>query len=141
MDSLDNALQDALFLGLKIFFSFLIIHLDVEMLNQRREKQERRSGLAAKEFIENLKILEGALGDKPFFGGEKLGFVDVAVVPSVCWFHAYEVHGGFSVAAEYPKIEAWVKHCMENDSVSKVMQDPEKVLEFVGVLKKKYGVE
>ncbi|ERM99225.1 probable glutathione S-transferase parC [Amborella trichopoda] len=96
---------------------------------------------AVKEFIENLKILEGALGDEPFFGGEKLGFVDVMVVPFVCWFHAYEVHGGFSVAAECPKIDAWAKRCMERESVSKALQDPEKILEFVGFLKKKYGVE
>ncbi|XWS27471.1 hypothetical protein CRYUN_Cryun26dG0117900 [Craigia yunnanensis] len=44
-----------------------------------------------KEFIESLKLLEGKLGDKPYFGGENLGYVDVALVPFYSWFYAYEV--------------------------------------------------
>ncbi|KAL4200584.1 hypothetical protein AMTRI_Chr02g254320 [Amborella trichopoda] len=94
---------------------------------------------AAKDFIESLKILESSLGDKSFFGGEKLGFVDVALVPFVDWFHAYEVHGGFSVAAECPKIDAWAKRCKEKESVSMASQDPEKILMVVERLKKKFG--
>ena len=32
---------------------------------------------ARKEFFENYKILEGELGDKPYFGGETFGFLDL----------------------------------------------------------------
>ncbi|KAL3612687.1 hypothetical protein D5086_003707 [Populus alba] len=31
---------------------------------------------AKKDFIDSLKLLEGELGDKPYFGGETLGYVD-----------------------------------------------------------------
>ncbi|KAL3612681.1 hypothetical protein D5086_003701 [Populus alba] len=31
---------------------------------------------AKKDFIESLKLLEGELGDKPYFGGKTLGYVD-----------------------------------------------------------------
>lgn len=43
----------------------------------------------AKELIEIFKTLEGELGDKTYFGGdEKLGFVDVALVPFTSWFYS-----------------------------------------------------
>ncbi|XP_011629184.1 probable glutathione S-transferase parC [Amborella trichopoda] len=116
-------------------------YIGVFIFGKREKSKGEAQASAVKEFIENLKILEGALGDKPFFGGEKLGLVDVAVVPFVCWLHVYEVYGGFSVAAERPKNDAWAKRCMEKESVSKALQNPEKALEFVGILKKKYGVE
>ncbi|WKA13123.1 hypothetical protein VitviT2T_030455 [Vitis vinifera] len=36
--------------------------------------------VAKKEYIQDLKLLEGVLGDKPYFGGETLGFLDIALV-------------------------------------------------------------
>ncbi|KAJ0980492.1 hypothetical protein J5N97_008747 [Dioscorea zingiberensis] len=96
---------------------------------------------AKKEMIEALKLLEGELGEKKYFGGESFGFVDVALVPFVSWFYAYETCGNFSVEKECPKIVAWGKRCMERESVSKTLEDPKKVYEFVLVLKKRFGVE
>ncbi|KAK8507458.1 hypothetical protein V6N13_141479 [Hibiscus sabdariffa] len=96
---------------------------------------------AKKEFIENLKLLEGELGDNLYFGGEGFGYVDVALVPFYCWFYAYEQCGGFSIEAECPKLIAWVKRCMQKESVAKSLADPEKVYEFVLHLKKAYGIE
>ncbi|RWR97707.1 putative glutathione S-transferase parA [Cinnamomum micranthum f. kanehirae] len=58
-----------------------------------------------------------------------------------CWFYTYETDGNFSIENECPRLIAWVKRCMENESVSKVLPDPHKVYDFVGVLKKKYRVE
>ncbi|XP_031486411.1 probable glutathione S-transferase [Nymphaea colorata] len=95
-----------------------------------------------KEFIDILKLLEGALGDKHFFGGDHFGFVDVAFIPFASWFLVYESHGNFKVEEVSPKLGAWVKRCRERESVSKSLPDPHKVLEFVNVvLKKKYGIE
>ncbi|KAK3188536.1 hypothetical protein Dsin_028097 [Dipteronia sinensis] len=37
--------------------------------------------IAKKELLEYLKTMEGKLGDKHFFGGDNIGFVDVALVP------------------------------------------------------------
>jgi len=85
--------------------------------------------------------LEGELGDKPYFGGENLGYVDVAFVPFYCWFYAYETCGNFSIEAECPKIIAWAKRCMQKESVSKSLEDPKKVYEFVLELKKRFGVD
>ncbi|RWR85853.1 putative glutathione S-transferase parC [Cinnamomum micranthum f. kanehirae] len=105
-----------------------------------RSKGEAQDA-AKKEFIDCLKLLEGELGDKPFYGGKNLGYVDVVLVPFACWFYTYETDGNFSIENECPKIIAWVKRCMEKESVSKALPDPHKVYELVGFLKKKHGVE
>jgi hypothetical protein len=48
----------------------------------------------------------------PYFGGDALGFVDVALVP----FAPYERFGGFSVAAECPALAAWAARCATENS-------------------------
>ncbi|XVF79336.1 hypothetical protein PTKIN_Ptkin14bG0213300 [Pterospermum kingtungense] len=96
---------------------------------------------AKKEFIECLKLLEGELGDKTYFGGDNLGYVDVALVTYYCWFYAYEKCGNFTIEEECPKLIAWVKRCMQKESVSKSLADQEKVYDFVLHLKKLFGIE
>ncbi|XP_077243761.1 putative glutathione S-transferase [Tasmannia lanceolata] len=105
-----------------------------------RNKGEAREE-AKKDFINCLKLLEGELGDETYFGGHTFGFVDVVVIPFASWFYAYETHGNFSVEKECPRLMAWVKRCMERESVSKNLQDPKKVYEFVCELRKQFGIE
>uniref|UniRef100_A0A3Q7HDU5 GST C-terminal domain-containing protein n=1 Tax=Solanum lycopersicum TaxID=4081 RepID=A0A3Q7HDU5_SOLLC len=81
----------------------------------------------AKELIEIFKTLEGELGDKTYFGGdEKLGFVDVALVPFT--------------KAECPKLVAWAKRCMEIENVSNSLTHPHKIYGYVLELKHKVGL-
>nr|QCU55224.1 glutathione S-transferase [Camellia fraterna] len=103
----------------------------------KKEEQEA----AKKEFIEPLKVLEGELGDKPYFAGETFGYIDIALLPFYSWFYGYETFGNFSVEAECPKLIAWVKRCMKKESVPKTLPDQHKVYEFVKILREKYGVE
>ncbi|XP_019159303.1 PREDICTED: probable glutathione S-transferase [Ipomoea nil] len=93
-----------------------------------------------KELIGCLKVLEGALGDKPYFGGESFGFVDVSLIGFYSWFSTWESFGHFSVEAECPKLIAWAKRCMEKESVSKSLPDSHKVLEFAQMLREKLGI-
>ncbi|KAH0651294.1 hypothetical protein KY284_031206 [Solanum tuberosum] len=96
---------------------------------------------AKNDFIKCLKILEGALAEKPYFGGDNFGFVDIALIGYYSWFYAYETYGNFSIEAECPKLVAWAKRCMQRDSVANSLPDQHKVCEFVSVARQKFGIE
>ncbi|CAL5336115.1 unnamed protein product [Camellia sinensis] len=97
------------------------------------EKEEGKKG-----FIECLKVLEGELGEKPYFGGEAFGFVDIALVTFYSWFYTYETLGNFSLEQECPKLISWAKRCIEkNESVSKSLPHQHKIYDFVLDVKKK----
>lgn len=98
---------------------------------------------AQKGFIEVLKVLEGELGDKPYFGGETFGFVDIALIPFYSWFYAYETFGKFNIEEKCPKLIAWVKRCMERESVSKSLPADldHKVYDFLLLWRKKIGID
>ncbi|PHU12833.1 putative glutathione S-transferase [Capsicum chinense] len=102
--------------------------------------KEEDQEAANKEFIEYLKVLEGELGDKPYFGGESFGFVDMALIPYYSWFPAYEKFGKFSIEAVCPKFVAWAKRCMQKESVSKSLYDPDKISDFVVMLRQRLGI-
>ncbi|KAM0846676.1 hypothetical protein ACQ4PT_055526 [Festuca glaucescens] len=88
------------------------------------------------------KTLETELGDKEFFGGEHgFGFVDAAFAPFTAWFQSYEKYGEFKVAEVAPKIAAWTERVGKRESVAKSLYSPDKVYDFIAVLKKKYGIE
>ncbi|KAL7218465.1 hypothetical protein ACSBR2_011681 [Camellia fascicularis] len=99
--------------------------------NVEEEKEEGKKG-----FIECLKVLEGELGDKLYFGGETFGFVDIALVTLYCW--SYETHGNLGLEVECPKLFSWGKRCIEkNESVSKSLPHEHKIYDFVSGLNKK----
>lgn len=85
--------------------------------------------------------MEAELGDKHFFGGESIGFVDVALVPFTTWFYTYETFGNLSVEAECPKLIAWAKRCSQKESVSASLADPHDIYAFALGLRMKYGIQ
>ncbi|XP_051117822.1 glutathione S-transferase U20-like [Andrographis paniculata] len=97
--------------------------------------------LAKTQFIDILKKLEGAMGDKDYFGGDKFGYVDVVLIGLSSWFLAYEKFGGFKIDNENPKIGAWIKRCLTRESVAKSLPDPQRIYEFVGEMRKMNGIE
>lgn len=123
---------------------FLVDFIDKKMYDSSRKtwttKGEEQEA-AKKEFFEVLKTLEGQLGDKPFFGGDNFGYVDLSLIPFYCWFYTYETCGKFSVEAECPKFIAWVKRCLQSETVAKALPDGKKVFEFVSVMRKNLGLE
>lgn len=96
--------------------------------------------VAKKEFIESLKLLEGELGDKPYFNGDNFGFVDLALIPYYSWVPTYEKFGNFNMKDECPKFMAWANKCMHKDSVFKSLVDSNKVYEYVLKLKQHLGI-
>ena len=90
-----------------------------------------------------MKLLEGELGEKSYFGGESFGFMDIVLISYYSWFYTYETHGNFAIEKECPKLMVWINKCKERDSVSKTfaVADPHRVYEYVAMLKKKLGIE
>ncbi|KAI9198336.1 hypothetical protein LWI28_014145 [Acer negundo] len=80
--------------------------------------------------------MEGELGDKLFFGGDTIGFVDVALVPITSWFYTYETLGNFSIEGDCPKLIAWAKRCLEKESVAKSLPHRHKIYEYALELNK-----
>ncbi|GAB4849251.1 Glutathione S-transferase U1 [Ancistrocladus abbreviatus] len=105
----------------------------------RRKGEEQEA--AKKEFVDCLKLLEEQLGDKPYFGGDTLGYVDVALISLYSWFPAYESLGNFKIEESCSKIVAWAKRCMQKDSVSKSLAEPQKINELFLQMKKRLGIE
>ena len=85
-----------------------------------------------------MKIIEGELGDKLYFGGERFGYVDLVFVPITSWFYSFETCEEFNIESECPKIVGWTRRCMEIDGVAQSLPDPIKVYGVVVYLKKKY---
>ncbi|CAL5342194.1 unnamed protein product [Camellia sinensis] len=104
-----------------------------QVMSSTSETQET----AKNDFIGCLKVLEGELGDKPFFGGETFGIVDVALIPNYSFFFAYEQFCNCSIVAECPALLTWVHRCMEKESVSKNLPDQHKVYDKISERKKK----
>ncbi|CAJ1957932.1 unnamed protein product [Sphenostylis stenocarpa] len=96
---------------------------------------------AKKEFTEALKLLEEELGDKAYFGGDNLGFLDIAFVPFYTWFRGYEPFGILNIESECPKFIAWANRCLQKESVAKSVPDQDKIHEFIVDIRKKLGIE
>lgn len=95
-----------------------------------------------KDLVAVLKTLEAELGEKAYFAGDKLGYVDVALVPFAPWFMTYERFGGFSVATECPAIAAWAERCVkENECVATSLPGAEEVFQFVCGMRKAFGLD
>ncbi|KAF3946670.1 hypothetical protein CMV_027089, partial [Castanea mollissima] len=92
-----------------------------------------------KEFFEIFKILERELGDKPYFGGETFGFVDLSLIPYYSWFYAIETLGEFEHKRQSaPKIVPWAKRCLQKETVAKTLPDQKKVYEYVEQMRKRF---
>ncbi|EOA35704.1 hypothetical protein CARUB_v10020933mg [Capsella rubella] len=107
-----------------------------QLWQTKGEEQET----AKKEYIEALKILESELGDKPYFGGDTFGFLDIAMTGYYSWFEASEKLANFSIEPECPILMASAKRCLQRESVVKSLHDSEKILELAYKLRKEYGV-
>ncbi|EXB56005.1 putative glutathione S-transferase parA [Morus notabilis] len=105
-----------------------------QVLKAKGEEQEA----TRKEFIECLKTVEGELGDKRYFGGERFGFIDLVLIPITTRFYSLEVCANLSIDSECPKLIGWAKRCIEKQSVAKSLPDPHKIYGYILLLKEKY---
>ena len=95
--------------------------------SKKGEEKEK----AAKEARENLKTLESGLEGKRFFGGETIGFVDIAAGWIGCWAQMTgEIIGIKLIDAEtMPLLDAWFKDFLEVPFIKECMPPQDKLLE------------
>ncbi|KAL7598417.1 glutathione S-transferase U25 [Lactuca sativa] len=115
------------------------VYLNGRNLLFKAEGEEHEA--SKKEFIDSLKLIEGELGEKPYFGGESFGYLDVSLIPFYTWFHSYEIYGKLNIEQECPKLIGWVKRCIQKESVSNVLPESVKVLGFVQQARKRLGLD
>ncbi|EXB75574.1 Phosphoribosylaminoimidazole-succinocarboxamide synthase [Morus notabilis] len=86
---------------------------------------------AAREARENLKILESGLGEKQFFGGEIVGFVDIAAGWIGLWGRiTEEVADVHLIDAEtMPLLNAWLERVLEVPIFKECLPSGDKYLE------------
>ena len=90
-----------------------------------------------KDLIEYFKILEQELDDKPYFGGETFGYIDLALVPYYTFFYTFQMLGNINMEVECRKLMVWAKRCFEKEIVSKSLCDQHKVYEIILEIKRK----
>ncbi|KAI5057359.1 hypothetical protein GOP47_0027896 [Adiantum capillus-veneris] len=110
-----------------------------------RSFQGEQTEQGRKDFVGALETLDGALRDVfaggPFFGGQRIGYVDIALAPFLCWFEAYEALGEFKIweAARCPHLAKWKEAVLEWPSVKEALSiaPSAKVLEFLHAYRKR----
>ncbi|XP_074282788.1 putative glutathione S-transferase parC [Silene latifolia] len=112
---------------------FLAHFIDTKLMSvgMKLSRAKGEAEIAKKEFIECLKLLEAELGDKPYFGGNNFGYLDIALIPDYSWFYTYETCAQFSIQAECPELIAWANRCMQRPSVQRSLPNPVQVYNYV----------
>ncbi|XP_057949197.1 glutathione S-transferase U17-like [Malania oleifera] len=89
---------------------------------------------------EGLGLMEGAFGEcskgKAFFGGDRIGFLDIAFGCFLGWLRVAEKTGGAKLLddAKTPRLCGWAERFSADDSVKGVLPETEKLLEFSKML-------
>ena len=112
---------------LQLFSSFM-------MMIMGKTEEEKAEG--RKQLFAAVGTLEGALKEcskgKPFFGGDSVGFVDIALGGFVAWVLARDRLSGLKHfdADRSPLLAAWLERFSSLDETKAVMPDVKKLVEL-----------
>ena len=103
---------------------------------------------AVEESVANFLLLEEALrtnscfSGKPYFGGDEIGFLDIALGGMAEFLKALQkvTNTVFLDPEKMPLLTAWMDRFLEANGVKEVMPDPAKVLEYMSALRARFTV-
>nr|DAD20138.1 TPA_asm: hypothetical protein HUJ06_021601 [Nelumbo nucifera] len=107
------------------------------MFRSSGEKVEK----AKKESLEMLRTIEEhGLGEKKFFGGDTIGFADLAFGGIAHWLGVMEDVVGVKLleAQSFPRLYEWTQNFKEVPVIKDNLPDPEKMLVFFKRLREKF---
>ncbi|KAF6141943.1 hypothetical protein GIB67_037911 [Kingdonia uniflora] len=83
-----------------------------EAFDASEEEKQNKAQVAA---VECLRFLEEHLKGKPFFGGETIGYLDIAIGWIAHWLQVWEEAGSMKIMdpTKFPSINVWMKNFVE----------------------------
>ncbi|XVF42841.1 hypothetical protein PTKIN_Ptkin01aG0397800 [Pterospermum kingtungense] len=95
------------------------------------EGQQRQ--MEIKKVSDAMEIVEGMLQGKKFFGGKKIGFLDIAFGWIAIWFPAFDEVAGVQLLNpdKYPLLEHWKNKFRELHVVKDSLHPTEKLVRFL----------
>ncbi|WOL18358.1 glutathione S-transferase U17-like [Canna indica] len=109
-----------------------------------KAQTEEAKAEAVEQLFAGLKFLEEAFEKlskgKGFFGGDSIGYLDIALGSLVGWVRAMEKLNGFNLLdeAKTPLLAGWAERFCAHEAVKGVMPETEKLVEFAKVLQAKW---
>jgi glutathione S-transferase len=96
---------------------------------------------AAREAKANLALLEGELGGKKFFGGDGVGYLDLAASGFAQWLRVFEEMAGTRLLAEdeHPALCRWAREYTEEATVRQCLPNREALLAALATRKESFA--
>ncbi|CAI0386623.1 unnamed protein product [Linum tenue] len=122
---------------------FWAAYLDEKFPNMKgviTAASEEEKNAAVDQLKEVAVEMEGAYGEEDFFGGEKIGFVDIAFGSMLGWARAIQVMAGVKLLDEEktPGLVKWAEKFSADPAVKDVLPEAEKLVEFSKLLSAKF---
>lgn len=92
------------------------------------EEKEKAVGAA----LESLALLEKEIQGKKYFGGEKIGYLDIAAGCMSLWFSVLEELGEMELlnAERFPSLHEWSQNFLQTSPVKDCIPSRESVVEY-----------
>ncbi|KAJ0974198.1 hypothetical protein J5N97_016163 [Dioscorea zingiberensis] len=103
------------------------------------KKEAIEQVFAGLKFLEE--VLEKSGAGKPFFGGDTIGYIDIALGSHLGWLRATEKLSGLTYLDESktPLLVCWAEKFSAHEAVKCVMPETDKLVEFAQMLKAKFS--
>lgn len=109
------------------------------IVKTKGQEQEKAKIELVEEFIRLDNTLATISLGQPFFSGDHMGFIDIAVAPYVPWLRATErlVNLKLPDASKCPHLNEWMDKIYEHQCVRKALADPDRLLDYANNLRKR----